>query len=214
MNPRGLVLWPALALCWSAAVGQAPAAALPASEYFRPGDRVLLRVEGESQLSDTFTVVAGPALPLPGFGDVPLSGVTRAGVESYLTERIGKYFRHATVHARGLVRLSIVGEVEKPGFYAVPADLVLTDALMVTGGPTREAKVKAVRIERDGAALWRGDSLQHALATGLTVDQLRLRDGDQVVFPRASHTGVLPYVGVFLAIPAAAFGMSQLFSHH
>src|SRR5262245_27299615 len=72
----------ALILCLgSAAQAQQP----ERLEYFRPGDRVLVRVEGESVLSDTFTVTAGPALPLPGLGDISLDGVPRSRIEAHLS---------------------------------------------------------------------------------------------------------------------------------
>lgn len=81
---------------------------------------------------------------------------------------------------------------------------------MITGGPTREARLKSIRIEREGASLWRGDTLQRALAAGYTVDQFRLRDGDRVVFPRQSRGGILTMVGVFLAVPSTIFAIIQL----
>src|SRR2546426_852974 len=48
-------------------VAQAPATA------FQAGDRILLHVEVDSALSDTFTVVAGPALRLPNIGEISLA---------------------------------------------------------------------------------------------------------------------------------------------
>ncbi|HKI94211.1 MAG TPA: hypothetical protein VJ992_02860, partial [Gemmatimonadales bacterium] len=39
---------------------------------FQVGDRVLLAVEGEPTLTDTFTVQAGPQIVLPNIGAVPL----------------------------------------------------------------------------------------------------------------------------------------------
>lgn len=171
---------------------------------------MLVRIEGDPEIRDTFTVTAERVLQMPGFGDVSVAGVARSDVEPHLADRLARYLKRGTVHARALVRLSIVGEVEKPGFYAVPADLVLTDAFMITGGPTREARLKSIRIEREGASLWRGDTLQRALAAGYTVDQFRLRDGDRVVFPRQSRGGILTMVGVFLAVPSTIFAIIQL----
>lgn len=212
MTPRTVAhLWLVAALCGGgAAVAQTVPRAAPPSEALRPGDRVLVRIEGDPEIRDTFTVTADHVLQMPGFGDVSVAGVARSDVEPYLTDRLTRYLKRATVRARALVRLSIVGEVEKPGFYAVPADLVLTDAFMITGGPTREARITAIRIEREGVSLWRGDSLQRALASGYTVDQFRLRDGDRVVFPRQSRGGILSWVGVFLGIPATIFAIIQL----
>src|SRR5881396_146123 len=85
---------------------------------FQAGDRILLRVEGDSALSDTFTVVAGPALRLPLIGEIPLAGVPRADVEAHLTRELGRYIKAPVVQARALVRVSVVGQVTRPGFYA------------------------------------------------------------------------------------------------
>src|SRR3954470_21613746 len=78
---------------------------------FQVGDRILLRVEGDSALSDTFTVVAGPALRLPAIGEISLAGVPRNGLEAHLTREIGRYINDPVVQARALIRVSVVGEV-------------------------------------------------------------------------------------------------------
>src|SRR5438093_9895859 len=87
---------------------------------FQPGDRILLRVEGDSALSDTFTVVAGPALRLPDVGEICLAGVRRTDLEAHLTRELGRYIKEPVVQAHALIRVSVVGEVTRPGFYAVP----------------------------------------------------------------------------------------------
>src|SRR5919108_6097734 len=60
---------------------------------FQVGDRILLHVEGDSALSDTFTVVAGPALRLPNIGDISLAGVPRADLQSHLTRELGRFIK-------------------------------------------------------------------------------------------------------------------------
>jgi polysaccharide export outer membrane protein len=181
---------------------------------FQVGDRVLLQVEGDSQFTGTFTVRAGPALPLPVIGAISLVGVRRAEVEPYLGRQLQRYLKNPVVHAQALVNLSIIGEVEHPGFYSVPADVVLADALMKAGGPTREAKVPAMRIERDGKRLLGEDSLQFVLAHGLTVDQVGLRDGDRVVVPRAitrDTESTWRILGLIVSLPVAIYGVTRLF---
>ena len=106
----------------------------------------------------------------------------------------------------------MLGEVERPGFYAVPADAVLTQAIMTAGGPTRDAKFSRIRIERDHASVWSGDVLQQKIAQGLTVDQMQLHSGDQIVVPRR-HDAVafVQVLGVLLTVPAAIYGLTRLF---
>src|SRR6267378_4574583 len=144
--------------------GVAQVSAQTRATLFQVGDRILLRVEGDSALSDTFTVVAGPALRLPAIGEISLAGVRRTDLEAHLTRELGRYLKDPVVQARALIRVSVVGEVTRPGYYAVPTDLVLADALMVAGGPTQDAKVDQLRILRGGSALWSGNRLQGAIA--------------------------------------------------
>src|SRR3989449_2907556 len=107
---------------------------------FQVGDQISLQVDGDTLFTKTLTVGPGPALTLPVIGVIPLAGVQRVDVETYLTQQLGRYMKSPVVHAKALARLSILGEVEHPGFYAVAADVVIGDALMGAGGPTRDAK--------------------------------------------------------------------------
>jgi polysaccharide export outer membrane protein len=154
---------------------------------FQAGDRILLRVEGDSALSDTFTVVAGPALRLPNVGEISLADVSRAEVESYLTRELGRYIKDATVEARALIRISVMGEVARPGFYAVPIDLVLPDALMLAGGATQDARIDRLTVVRGQSALLAEGALQAAIARGATLDDLGMRAGDRIQVPRGQR---------------------------
>lgn len=151
---------------------------------FQPGDRILLTVEGDSALSDTFTVTAGPALRLPNIGEISLAGVPRAGVETYLTRELGQYIKDPVVEARALIRVSIAGQVARPGFYAVPIDLVVADGLMLAGGATQDARIDRLTIVRGDSPLLSGGALQSAIARGATLDELGIQAGDRIQVPK------------------------------
>lgn len=175
------------------------------------GDRILLQVEGDDSLTDTFTVEAGPALKLRAIGAISLAGVLRADLEPFLARELAKYLRNPVVHAHVLVRVAILGEVEHPGFYAVAADLVLGDAIMRAGGPTRDAKMDKVRIERDRSVIWEGDRLRRAIADGKTLDQMGLRAGDQVIVPRRGDPeSKFRVIAILVTLPAAVYGLTRL----
>jgi polysaccharide export outer membrane protein len=168
------------------------------------GDRILLRVVGEPELTDTFTVSAGPALILPVVGSVSLAGVRRDSVESVLTNAIAKYFRDPTVHARALVRVAVLGEVLRPGFYAVPSDALVSDVLMAAGGPTPNAQVDALRVTRDGAELLSRDATKKVVAQGLTLTQIDIMSEDQFIVPHvADPERTIRIISVLVAIPVA-----------
>lgn len=150
---------------------------------FRAGDRVVLAVDGRPELSDTLVVEPGPRITIPSLGPVALEGVLRSELRSHLTTEIGRYFRDPAVQAESLIRISIQGMVMRPGFYTVPANVLLSDALMEAGGPDRTADLEKLRIERTGNILWDGELLQEMLVAGRTLDQLNLRAGDQIVLP-------------------------------
>jgi protein involved in polysaccharide export with SLBB domain len=152
----------------------------------RVGDRVMLLVEQHPELSDTFGVVAGRKLVLPSLGEVPLEGVLRSELQPHLQQFISRFINSPVVHARSLVRVEIRGAVGRPGFYTLPSDMLLSDALMMAGGPSGAAQVDRVRIERGRDVIWSADRLREAVIEGRTIDQLSGRAGDVVVVPERS----------------------------
>jgi protein involved in polysaccharide export with SLBB domain len=211
MNNKMLLRLLALALITSPLAGQSAPQARPSE--FEQGDQIFLEVEGDSLYTKAFSVGPGPALTLPVIGAIPLNGVRRADVETYLTQQLGRYMKHPVVHAKVLVRLGVLGEVEHPGYYAVAAGSVVSDALMAAGGPTKDAKFTAARIERDGKGLYVGNAFQDAFARGMTVEGLGLHTGDRIIVPRrADPESKWRILGILAGIPAAIIIATQL--HH
>jgi protein involved in polysaccharide export with SLBB domain len=177
---------------------------------FQVGDRIFLRVEGQPALTDTFTVNSSRAIDLPVMGAVPLAGVLRSELEERLRMHLSRFIRDPEVRSRSMIRIAIRGEVVTQGFFVVPTELVISDALMLAGGPTREARIDDIRIERGGEQLWGSENLAQAIAEGRTLDQLNLRAGDQIIVPQQTErTGtsvlrvlstVVPLVAVLAAL--------------
>lgn len=162
---------------------------------FRLGDRIVLYVQGEPELPDTVSVQAGPLINLPLFGDISLAGVLRSEIEAHLTTELARFIRDPVVRAQGLMRMSIQGFVGAPGFYVVPADMLLSEALMLAGGPGGEARLDDLRVERGPEVLLEGDELQDALREGYTLDQLNLQAGDQIFVPGGEGTSFFTVFG-------------------
>jgi protein involved in polysaccharide export with SLBB domain len=167
---------------------------------FRVGDRITLEVEGEPGIPDTVAVESGPKIVLPLFGDVSLEGVLRSEIEDHLTEALGRFIRDPVVRANGHIRISVQGQIAQPGFYTMPAEMLLGEALMVAGGPTPASDMEDIRIERGPVTVLEGDPLQEAIRSGLTLDQLNLQAGDQIVVPQRPTGGWLGTVGIVTGI--------------
>ncbi|HSM37302.1 MAG TPA: SLBB domain-containing protein [Longimicrobiales bacterium] len=177
---------------------------------FHVGDQVYLYVRNEEELTDTFTVAPGPLLVLPIGGEVELGRLLRSELEPALLEHLGRYIREPQMRAQALVRISVVGEVSRPGFYVLPADVSATEALTVAGGPTRTANLDEVRVERRGDRVWDGEPFALALNEGRTFDQLGIRAGDQFVVPESRSTGDTLRI-LLISVPTAIFALSRIF---
>ena len=181
---------------------------------FMVGDRILLTVEGEKELSDTFTVGPGAQLTLPLIGDVPLEGVLRSELQEYLSRRLAQNLRDPEVRTRAFIRLSIQGAVAKPGYYGVPADALLSDALTTAGGTTQDAKIDQMRIDRDSKPLLIGRALQQAIAQGRTLDDAGLVAGDQFIVPKrggSTTKEVITFSAFLLTIPITIYTLTKIF---
>ena len=177
---------------------------------FNVGDRILLNIEGEKDLSDTFTVAPGRQLPIADIGDIPLQGVLRSELEPYLTRRLAETLRDPIVHAKPFLRLSVQGAVMKPGYYGVPSTALLSDPVMIAGGTVQDANVHNTRIERAGHVLYGGQELQDAIAQGKTIDEMGIRPGDQFIVPTNRHIHVTE-IAALLAIPITLYELSHIF---
>lgn len=147
---------------------------------YSPGDRLVLELRGDSALFDTLTVRSGPSLRLPNIPDVPLRGVLRSEVQDYLTKYLARYIREPDVRAESLIRVSMLGQVGRPGFYDFNSDMLLTDAIMAAGGPTSTAAIDRSTITRGKTVVLAKERVSRAAQTGATLDRLGLRPGDEV----------------------------------
>jgi hypothetical protein len=181
---------------------------------FQSGDRVMLWVEGEKELSDTFVVAPGHELLLPTVGVVPLQGVLRSEIEPQLTRYVSRVIRDPLVRARALIRVSVSGDVVKPGYYGVPPDAVLSDVLTAAGGLTKDAKLHKMRVERGGNRVLQGDALRQLIEQGQTLDAAGVEPGDQFIVPGGRGGDALDTVRLIatvLGIPITIYTLTKIF---
>jgi len=192
-----------------AATASAQATATSAGQL-QVGDRVALSIEGPLAFSDTVVVRDGYMIRIPNLADISVAGVRRSDTEQYLTQQIAKYIKDAVVHAVPLIRISVMGQVGRPGFYTMPSDVLLSDVVMRAGGPTPQSDLNKTVVKREGTQIIGPDSVKVALASGATLDQLALAPGDEVVVGEKSQLDarfwlgalsvVVPLVGLIFAL--------------
>ncbi len=170
---------------------------------FHPGDRIALVVEGHPMLSDTFSVRTGRLLTLPDLPEIALMGVLRSEMQSHLTREIGRFVREPKVRVVPLMRVAVLGKVGRPGYYALPADALLSDAVMVAGGPNPDADLAKSTVRRGTERLLRERDVSVALSDGMTLDQLDIRSGDEIVIgekKRFNAMTTIQAVGIGLSV--------------
>ena len=183
---------------------------------FQLGDRIVLAVEEQEALSDTFAVDQGRGLTLPTIGDIPLEGVLRSELKAHVSTHLRRFLREPIVQARALIRIAVLGGVAEPGFYTVSGEALISDAVMIAGGPVENAKIDDVRVQREGNRIWEGRVLQAAMADGRTLDQLNLRAGDHIIVPQGGGglggaVQGLRAMAILVALPLTIAGLFQIF---
>ncbi|MDQ6827684.1 MAG: SLBB domain-containing protein [Gemmatimonadota bacterium] len=148
---------------------------------FRVGDRIVLVVDGQKIMSDTFVVQPKRRLSIPDIGEVSLDGVLRSELRGYMVTQIGRFIRNPSVQATGLIQLGVLGQVSRPGFYWISPDLLVSDAIMRAGGPTSTASLDGTLVIRESKPWLDAPTTTQAINGGRTLDQLNIRGGDQIM---------------------------------
>jgi hypothetical protein len=179
---------------------------------FQNGDRIVVTVQGVAGFSDTLMVRSGRQLELPGMAPLPLQGILRSELVSRLSTHIGRFIRDPVVRARPLVRLGVLGNVARPGFYYTAADVPLSDVLMTAGGPGADADVKKISVSRDGQVIVDERNTALALKDGLSMDALHMQAGDELQVGKQAHFNwgvVIPTISALVGVLIAASQMHR-----
>lgn len=179
---------------------------------FLPGDRIRLVVLGDTALTDTFTVRPGRMLQLPNIPDISLQGVLRSEFPTYLKGKLLQYLRDPQVTATPLIRLAVLGAVNRPGFYVVPATTLASDVVMAAGGPAGQADIAKAIVRRGPVPVIDSKQMRQAFADGVSIDQLNLHSGDEFVIGEKSGgvKGALQTAGLISGILLGIFALTRI----
>jgi protein involved in polysaccharide export with SLBB domain len=177
---------------------------------FQEGDRIVVTLLGSTTFNDTILVRTGKLLPLPRMGDVPLEGVLRSELTERLSTHLAKFLRDSSVRAIPLVRLAVLGQVQRPGYYYTSADVLLSDMIMKAGGPGSNADLGNMVIRRGGETIWNAQDTRTALDDGLSIERLHLRAGDELYVAEQRHTNWMAIAQIGISVLGLAFALTRL----
>lgn len=172
---------------------------------FHPGDRIVYSILADALRTDTLVVRAGRVLQLPGKIEIPLTGVLRSELENRVSTEVLKYIKAQQITVTPLMRIGVLGEVARPGYFALASDAPITDAIMAAGGPTGTADVERTLVRRGSQEFRSPDETRQAISHGLTIDQFGLTGGDELVVGKQRdllHGPILGLVGAMASLTA------------
>jgi hypothetical protein len=179
---------------------------------FRAGDRIRLVLDGSVTQDDTLPVIAGSKILVKDIGEIALAGVLRSELQGHLTKALGRYIKDVRIRATPLLRLSVLGPVGKPGFFYMPTDIAVSEAIMRAGGPSGNADLNKSVIRRNTSELYDSRNTRTALNEGLTLDQLSLRDGDSIEVGEKGTGGWAKIASIAGVVGSLVWALSYVFT--
>lgn len=165
--------------------------ATPPDYVLGPGDELIIDVWGASQNTIRQTISPDGFINIPDLGVVSVIGMKVSDATEHLRHELGKIYNGADNHIRvslGNVRtiqINVMGEVLRPGTYALSSFSTVFHALYSAGGVSDIGSLRDVRVSRAGRVVAHVDVYQFIMQ-GKTTDDIRLQEGDVIIVPAYS----------------------------
>ena len=125
----------------------------PAAAPLRIGDRVLIRVWVDTTFSDSVRIDETGSVVLPRLGSLSVRDIPASTLADSVRRAYGQVIRADAIEVTPLRRVTILGEVRKPGTYFVEPRSTVRDAIAAAGGMTDISAVGRVTVMRDSSRL-------------------------------------------------------------
>jgi polysaccharide export outer membrane protein len=130
------------------------------NDFSPPEDRIGIddtfdvRVYGESELTGTFRVATDGTIDYPLAGRVMVAGLRTGEIQRLLVDRLkDKYLKDpqvvVTVKERNSQKISVLGQVSRPGQVPYYPNMTIVDAIASAGGFTGIAAKNSVNLRRE-----------------------------------------------------------------
>jgi polysaccharide biosynthesis/export protein len=157
------------------------------------GDELLLTMWGESQLFIRLVVNREGNIVIPNAGPIPAQGVTVETLKARLIKRLTTFYSglrnggsdantwlDVSIGKLRTVQVFVLGEVKRPGGYAVSSMSTSFLALYVAGGPTINGSLRSIDVMRNNKCITTIDFYDYALRGDKSKD-VYLQNGDIVL---------------------------------
>lgn len=154
------------------------------------GDGISVNVSQFPEFSFTGIIDPEGNVLVPILGRVPVVGLTLDEVENKIRYELGsRYLKEepelfAFLTNPRPAQITVLGEVIRPGYYALAPGTPISAVLLSAGGSTTEADLRSIVVRRtlvDGTIIEENVDLYTPLISGTSLPSFRLQGGDTVI---------------------------------
>ncbi len=186
------------------------------------GDQLLIDIYGASQQSYDLKVSPDGKILVPNIGPISVGGSTVAAASARIKSALTQIYSGLASGISSMdlrlgnirtVQVALVGELNRPGNYTLPAFASPFNALFAAGGPNENGSFRHIQVYRDNKLLTEID-VYDFLIKGTHNSSITLRDNDVIIVPpvraRVEITGPVRREGYFEVKPNE--NLTNLFS--
>ena len=165
----------------------------PRSYVIGAGDQLLVDVYGASEQSFDLTVTPEGRVFVPNVGPIQLGGSTIEAATARLKTALGRIYsgllgsnpstflqlRLGNIRS---IKVSLVGELNKPGSYMLPSFASVFTGLYAAGGPNENGAFRNIQVYRDSRLITTVD-IYEFLSKGEQSSNITLQDNDVIIVP-------------------------------
>ncbi|SIN81481.1 protein involved in polysaccharide export, contains SLBB domain of the beta-grasp fold [Algoriphagus halophilus] len=165
----------------------------PLSYVIGSGDQLLLDVYGASQQSFDLNVTPEGRVYLPNIGPIQVGGSTIEAATARIKTALGRIYSglnganpNTFIQLRlgniRSIKVSMVGELTKPGTYTLPSFATVFNGLYAAGGPNENGAFRNIQVYRNSRLVATVD-IYEFLSKGEQSSNITLQDNDVVIVP-------------------------------
>jgi protein involved in polysaccharide export with SLBB domain len=170
-----------------------PSIDVPVSDSYTlgVGDELVVDVYGASQQTYNLLVQSNGNVYITDLGPVQVAGLPFSKVQDKISKRLMSIYSGmkgdrpntfvdvSTGQLKAVV-VNVIGEINIPGTYTLPATASVFNALYLAGGPNEKGSFRQIDLVRDGKII-AGVDVYAYLIDGKTQDNIQLRDQDVIL---------------------------------
>jgi protein involved in polysaccharide export with SLBB domain len=172
------------------AQGSSPTAELA----LRPGDAIRISVWRKPEYSGEFTISYEGAITHPFYQQLRVTGMAVSDVRRVIGDHLARFEAQPLFVVEPLLRVTVGGEVNRPGLYTLTPETSVAQAVAAGGGVGELGRPDRVQLFREGRAM-QVDLTKPEPGNA----QMPIRSGDQIYVARRSavfREVVLPVVSI------------------